>query len=602
MTKRVWILATIAAALIAVNSTGVSAQKGRDRQPPTVSITGPANGSSVTGTIGISGNASDNVAVAKVEVQINAGAFALASGTGTWSYSWQTTAVSNGSHTVTARATDTAGRTSRTSIVLNVANGQTEAPPIVLITAPAPGATVSGTVALQGTAFDAVSVSKVEVSVDAGAFVLASGTATWSYSWLTTAVADGTHIVTARATDTAGLTALTSVSLNVANAPGEVGSAAGIIPTGMAHRFTVGLFEEHGGTWMRNSGTQWDARYRYFVQGWVNNWGWSPYDGSWGLSYLQDCDAKGFLPVVQYYVMNGVSNWNESAFYATVQNSAKMAEYFGQWKILMQRVKDFGKPAVILVEGDGFGFLEQQSGGNPSAYAAVAASGIPELSGLPNTVAGWGLAFLQLRKSVGANNAILAMDISGWATGKDLLYFSVTDSLQPEVDKAYTFLAPLGLSANQTGQTWDLLTNNPLDRDSDYYTTLGQNRWWDANESAPIASRSFNRYAEWLRLWNVKAGKRWVLWQIPLGNSNHLNVYNNGNPREGYKDNRPEYFFGAFGAAHRDAFVEAGVIGLYFGGGASGMSSYVNDNYTDGQLFMKSRAGWFLNGGGLPIQ
>jgi hypothetical protein len=268
----------------------------------------------------------------------------------------------------------------------------------------------------------------------------------------------------------------------------------------------------------------------------------------------------------------------------------------------MQRARDFGKPVVIMVEADGFGFLQQQSGANPNAYAAVAATGMPELASLPNTVAGWGLAFLEMRAAVGAHNVILAMDISGWATGKDILYFSVTDPLQTEVDKAYTFLAPLGLAANQTGETWDLLAQNPLDRDSDYYTTLGQNRWWDASDSASTSSRSFNRYAEWLRLWNVKANKRWVLWQVPLGNSNHLNVYNNGKAREGYKDNRPEYFLGPNGDAHRRKFAQAGVIGVYFGAGASGMSQYMNDYYTDGQLFMKSRGTLFLNSGGLPIE
>jgi hypothetical protein len=407
--------------------------------------------------------------------------------------------------------------------------------------------------------------------------------------------------LTARATDNAGLTASTSTTLIVGNGTGGPSGAAGVIPFGLPSRFTVGLFEDHGGTWMRNSGVRWDARYRYFTQGWVNNWGWSAYDGSWGLSYFRESDAQGLTPVVQYYVMNGVAGYNENAFLATMQNPSKMADYFGQWKILMERVRDFGKPAVILVEADGFGFLEQQSAGNPNAYAAVAASGIPELAALPNTVAGWGLAFLQLRKSVGATNAILAMDISGWATGKDLFYFSVTDPLGPEVDKAYTFLAPLGLAANQTSQTWDLLANNPLDRDSDYYTTLGQNRWWDASDTASISSRSFTRYAEWLRLWNLKAQKRWVLWQIPLGNSNHLNVYNNGQPRQGYKDNRPEYFFGVNGDAHRQAFAKVGVIGVYFGAGTGGMSGYGNDTYTDGQLFMKSRAGLFLNSGGLLI-
>jgi hypothetical protein len=479
--------------------------------------------------------------------------------------------------------------------------------PSVAITSPTTGATVSGTVAMLGTAADNRGVAKVEVKVDSGAYAGATGTGSWSYSWSTASVADGAHTVTARATDTSGLVSLASVSLTVKNSvtppppPPPSGSAAGLIPLGYPNRLAVGLYEDHGGTWMRDSGAKWDMRYRYFVQGWVNNWGWGAYDGSWGLSYLKESDAQGFTPVVQYYVMNGLSNYNEGAFLSTAQNAAKMADYFGQWKILMQRVKDFGKPAVILVEADGFGFLEQQTGGNSSAYAAVSATGLPELAGLPNTVAGWGMAFLELREAVGATNATLAMDISGWATGKDLLYFSVTDSLGPEVDKAYAFLAPLGLAPNLTGRTWDLLANNPLDRDSDYYTTLGQNRWWDASATASISSKSFNRYAEWLRLWNVKASKRWVLWQIPLGNSNHLNVYNNGSARQGYKDNRPEYFFGSGAAAHRDAFVNAGVIGLFFGAGASGMSMYTNDYYTDGQLFMKSRAGAFLNAGGLQI-
>jgi len=473
-------------------------------------------------------------------------------------------------------------------------------PPKVVITAPTPGATVAGAFQIRGTASDDAGIAKIEMQVDSGAFVLASGTLSWSYPWSSASVSNGAHTLSARATDTAGLTTTTSVTVNVSNASGT-GTAPGSIPVGFPGRFTVGLYEEHGGTWMRDSGVRWDARYRYFVQGWVNNWGWSPADGSWGLSYLRESRTMGFLPVVQYYVMNGVSGYNESAFLATAQNASKMADYFGQWKILMQRVKDFGQPAVILVEGDGFGFLQQQAGGNPNAYAAVADTGMPELAGLPNTVAGWGLAFLELRAAVGASNAILSMDISGWATGKDVFYFSVTDPLGPEVDKAYAFLAPLGLAANQTGETWDLLTNNPLDRDSDYYTTLGQNRWWSASDTASINSRSFTRYAEWLRLWNVKAGKRWVLWQVPLGNSNHLNVYNNGAARQGYKDNRAEYFFGVNAAAHRQTFAKAGVIGLFFGPGVGGMSFYTNDIYTDGQLFMKSRAGAFLNGGGLPI-
>jgi hypothetical protein len=289
---------------------------------------------------------------------------------------------------------------------------------------------------------------------------------------------------------------------------------------------------------------------------------------------MQECANQGFIPAVQYYQINGEAGGGESAFLAKVQNATTMKGYFGDFKILMQRAKDFGKPVLILVEADGFGFLEQQTGGNNAAYAAVKDSGVAELAGLPNTVAGWGLAFLQLKKSVGASNAILGIHISAWASGKDIAYGSVTDPLSPEVTKVYNFLSPFGLASNVTGATWDVLVGDPLDRDSDYYKVVqGQNRWWDASDSASINSMSFNRYAEWVRLWNVQAAKRWVLWQIPLGNSNHLDIANDGTtPRAGYKDNRPEYFFGN-GTAHMGKFADDGVIALLFGAGAGGQST-----------------------------
>jgi hypothetical protein len=378
-------------------------------------------------------------------------------------------------------------------------------------------------------------------------------------------------------------------------------NAKGSIPAGLPARVMVGLFEDTGGTWLKNSGARWDARYRYLTKGWANNWGYGAYDGGFALNYFRETDGQGYVPAVQYYQIFGEPGGGEAATLAKVQSASTMRSYFGDFKLLLQRAKDFGKPVLILLEADAFGFLEQQASNNPSTFAAIAASGMPELAGLPNTVAGWGLAFLQLRKSVGASNAVLGVHLSAWASGKDIAHYSVTDPLAPEVDKVYDFLAPAGLASNVTGQTYDVLVGDPLDRDADFYrVTQGADRWWDASDSASISSRSFNRYAEWLRLWNAKAQKRWVLWQIPLGNSSHKNVYNNGGVSEGYKDNRPEYFF-ASGTAHIEKFADAGVIALLFGAGAGGQATYRNDQYSDGQLFMKSRAGAILNAGGVTL-
>jgi hypothetical protein len=376
----------------------------------------------------------------------------------------------------------------------------------------------------------------------------------------------------------------------------------GPLPTGLPNRMMVGLFEEAGKTWMRDSGVPWDVRYRYFTKGWVNNWGWGAYDGAWGRTFFQESRTQGSLPAAVFYQLFAEPGGGEAESLAKLRNATTMRSYFNDVKLLMQRAKDQGTPVLVLVEPDAAGLLQLQTNSNPNAYAAVAASGMPELAGLPNTVAGWGLAFLQLRKSVGATNVILGIHVSGWASGKDIACCSVTDPLQPEVDKVVNFLRPMGLGANVTGTTYDVLVGDPLDRDADFYKlTRGEERWWDPSDNASISSRSFNRYAEWLRLMNQTTGKRWVLWQIPLGNSSHRNVPNDGSARAGYRDNRVEYFFGAGGDAHRRKFANSGVIALLFGAGAGGQSSYQNDLGTDGQPFVRSRAGAFLLAGGLPL-
>lgn len=374
--------------------------------------------------------------------------------------------------------------------------------------------------------------------------------------------------------------------------------------SGLPDKLLVGLFENPGQAWMKNSGVPWNARYCYITKGWVNNWGWGAYDGAFALGFMRESDGMGAVPALEFYQMNGEAGGGEDRFWAKTQDAALMKAYFGDFKILMQRAKDFGKPVYVLIEADGSGFLQAQTGGNPNAAAAVASTGMPELAGLPNTVAGWGQAFLAIKKAVGASNAFLGMHVSGWASGKDLLAWDVTASLQPEVDKVHGFLAALGLAANATGITYDALVSDPSDRDADWYRLVVQDggaHWWDASDAASINARSFNRYREWLRLWRAKSGKPWVLWQIPLGNSNHLNVDNNGGPREGYQDNRPEYFLGTGGLARSQAFADAGVIALLFGAGMGGMSSYGNDIYTDGKSFMQSRGASFFAAGGVSL-
>ena len=91
--------------------------------PPTVFINSPANGSTVTSNLSVTGTASDNVAVAKVEVSIDNGGWSIATGTTNWSFSLNTTTILNGLHTISARATDGSSNVSSIpSVTVRVVN------------------------------------------------------------------------------------------------------------------------------------------------------------------------------------------------------------------------------------------------------------------------------------------------------------------------------------------------------------------------------------------------------------------------------------------------------------------------------------------------
>ncbi|HEX5164595.1 MAG TPA: carbohydrate-binding protein, partial [Thermomicrobiales bacterium] len=93
-------------------SVNVAANSGSTNTPPTASITAPAAGSTVNGTVSIAVNANDaedGVGSLDVDVRIDGGAWQAASwngGTGRYQYSWNTQAASNGNYTIEARATD----------------------------------------------------------------------------------------------------------------------------------------------------------------------------------------------------------------------------------------------------------------------------------------------------------------------------------------------------------------------------------------------------------------------------------------------------------------------------------------------------------------
>src|SRR5436309_13273795 len=173
----------------AKNNSAVSGDLGcstsKDITAPTVSITSPAANATLSGTVTLTADASDNVAVANVQFKVDNANTGIAITAAPYSYALNTTTLSDGNHILTAVATDTSRNTATSTGVPVKVNNPTLAPSItslnptsglvgasVTIAAANFGATQgTSTVTFNGTAATATSWSatSIVVPVPAGA-------------------------------------------------------------------------------------------------------------------------------------------------------------------------------------------------------------------------------------------------------------------------------------------------------------------------------------------------------------------------------------------------------------------------------------------------
>ena len=105
-------------------------------QPPTVSISAPASGATVSGTVTVSAAPSDDVGVAGVQFRLGAANLGAEDTAAPYSISWDTTTVGNGTYQLTAVARDSASQTTTSAAIsVNVSNPSGPPPGLGLVAA-----------------------------------------------------------------------------------------------------------------------------------------------------------------------------------------------------------------------------------------------------------------------------------------------------------------------------------------------------------------------------------------------------------------------------------------------------------------------------------
>ncbi len=187
--------------------------------PPTVSITAPAAGQTVSGTVPVAVAATPPAGgtVASVRALLDGQPLGAVMTTAPYTLSWDTSLIANGTHTLSATATDVDGAIG-TAPPISVTVSNTIAPLTVNITSPTAGQQVSGTITVAASTTDPLPVTSVQFALDGLPLGVVVTSAPYTTLWNTVTSLNGTHTLTATATDSGGRTVTSSpIAVTVAN-------------------------------------------------------------------------------------------------------------------------------------------------------------------------------------------------------------------------------------------------------------------------------------------------------------------------------------------------------------------------------------------------
>lgn len=355
--------------------------------------------------------------------------------------------------------------------------------------------------------------------------------------------------------------------------PAWSASAQPPVPPGWPLRLELGMMDGPGGAGRLRQTAPFAFRYQYLAGGVNTGNGWSTWNtnGDFPRLYIEESIAAGAIPVFSYYMLlqSSPGGGSESdADFTNVNNVSTMTAYYNDLRLFFQKAGAFPSHKVVLhVEPDFWGFMQQRATGDDArtVSAKVSETGVPQLAGLPGTVAGFAQAIVKLRDGF-APNVILGYHLSVWGTRVDIGLQDPDDAtLDRLAARAAAFYA--SLQAN-----FDVVFAEFADRDAAFSQHIvGEpRRWWDAAD--------FRRHVRFLGGFSTRVSKRLVMWQIPLGNTRMLAQNNTWGH---FQDNRPEWLLDEPLRSHLAAYRDSGVVALLFGGGASG-TTCACDGQNDG--------------------
>jgi len=190
--------------------------------PPGITVTSPADGASVSGSVQLTVNTATS---SGVQYLIDGQPLGSLITTAPYSFSWNSTTATNGVHWLAAQTTGATGRIGTSPVVSVTVSNSSSTPPTVTLTSPDAGSTVSASVIVSATVASSQTIATVAFFVDnvqVGATLTAPP---YIVFWDTETATTGQHVITATAMDVTGNTGSsvpTTVTVDNSNPPNTI--------------------------------------------------------------------------------------------------------------------------------------------------------------------------------------------------------------------------------------------------------------------------------------------------------------------------------------------------------------------------------------------
>jgi hypothetical protein len=175
--------------------------------PPTVALVSPGAESKLSGTVTLNATASGPAPISSVQFLLDGQPIGSPATSAPYTLQWPVGSTPPGKHYLSAQATDSngfVGTAADVPVTTEAGSGETKEPPVVSIVNPVGGQRVSGTAPVSANVSGKAAISSVQFYLDGKALGAAVTSAPYAISWETATASNGTHKLTAQATDTYG--------------------------------------------------------------------------------------------------------------------------------------------------------------------------------------------------------------------------------------------------------------------------------------------------------------------------------------------------------------------------------------------------------------